>query len=312
MKRVLLVFAAAAAVMSAQQITSVGNLTHVVSNLDKSLELYRNVFGTLTLTPLSQFEANPAMQTLNDTPGAQTRPAELRVPGAKSGLELIEYRGIAQRLLNIRIQDPGAAILHLNVPNVDQAVLRAIRGGAKEITAPALGVLQGRALQDEDGFVVQVSQAQAQVTPVLVYPTEPPSRLNRFFPVSEGSFAFAVQNLDRTLEAYRMLGLKASTSGSAGSGLREGEVTIGHTAVTFIEFQTADRRPLRTRPQDPGTSILQLNVRGLDALLPKLNSAGFTIVTSGGRPVELNGTRAILVRDLNNLYLELIEPQQVL
>ncbi len=78
-------------------------------------------------------------------------------------------------------------------------------------------------------------------------------------------------------------------------------------SITFIEFKDIDRKPLHTRVQDPGTAILQLNVRDLGTLLPKLKAAGFTVVSSGGQPVDLGGTKLVLVRDLNNLFLELIE-----
>ena len=50
-----------------------------------------------------------------------------------------------------------------------------------------------------------------------------------------------------------------------------------------------------------------MNVRGLDAMLPKLKAAGFTIVTTGGAPADMGPIRIALVRDPNNLFLELLE-----
>lgn len=62
--------------------------------------------------------------------------------------------------------------------------------------------------------------------------------------------------------------------------------------------------------QDPGTAILELNVRDLGTLLPKLKAAGFTVASTGGEPVDLGRAKIVLVRDPNNLYLDLIERRQ--
>lgn len=57
-----------------------------------------------------------------------------------------------------------------------------------------------------------------------------------------------------------------------------------------------------------GTAILQLMVRDLNSLLNKLKAGAATIVSMGGEPVKLGGnTRIVIVRDPNNLFLELIE-----
>jgi hypothetical protein len=315
-----LVFAAAAAALlgeaaHAQQIISVGNFSHVVTNLDKSLELYRDGFGLVVETPPGPFESNAAIQRLGDMAGAQSRRAELRIPGAKTGVELIEYRGIDQRPAPARVQDPGAAILQLDVTAVKQAVDRARMHGARPIKSDAVRFLPFAFLQDDDGFVVQLDRLQVEQATSLIYPIDPPAPAYKNPPMGgpEGWFEFTVADLNKTLEAYGALGLRASVQRSPlDRFFLQGQVTIGHSIVSFIQFVTADRNPLHTRPQDPGTSILQLNVRGLDALLPKLNAAGFTVVSTGGRPWEFNGDRLVLVRDPNNLFLELIEQQLVL
>ena len=78
--------------------------------------------------------------------------------------------------------------------------------------------------------------------------------------------------------------------------------------MTFIEFKDIDRKPLHTRIQDPGTAILQLNVRDLDGLLKALKSAGYPAISPDGQPVTIGaGVRFAIVRDPNNLYLELIQ-----
>jgi hypothetical protein len=101
-----------------------------------------------------------------------------------------------------------------------------------------------------------------------------------------------------------------ATAGTPGAQFRQFRAQIPGTSasMTFIEFKDIDRKPLHTRTQDPGTAILQLNVANLDAITPKLKSAGFTIVSTGGEPAVIGtAARILLVHDINNLYLELIE-----
>jgi hypothetical protein len=69
-----------------------------------------------------------------------------------------------------------------------------------------------------------------------------------------------------------------------------------------------DREPLQTRIQDPGTAILQLNVRDLDGWVRTLKAAGYPTVSLDGQAVTIGAsTRIAIVRDPNNLYLELIQ-----
>ena len=54
--------------------------------------------------------------------------------------------------------------------------------------------------------------------------------------------------------------------------------------------------------------MLQLVVRDVTALTAKLKAAGVPIVTTGGVPVTLApGLKIAIVRDPNNMLLELVE-----
>jgi hypothetical protein len=65
---------------------------------------------------------------------------------------------------------------------------------------------------------------------------------------------------------------------------------------------------LQTRVQDPGTAILQLYVRDLDGLVKTLKAGGYPGISADSQPVTISGsTRITIVRDPNNLYLELIQ-----
>jgi catechol 2,3-dioxygenase-like lactoylglutathione lyase family enzyme/predicted enzyme related to lactoylglutathione lyase len=67
-----------------------------------------------------------------------------------------------------------------------------------------------------------------------------------------------------------------------------------------------------TRPSDvytpPARAMLRLQVRDIDGLTASLKNEGLSIVTTGGAPITLpQGRCAIIVRDPNNFYLELME-----
>lgn len=310
---VLIGFAAAAALLygqeaHAQDVTGAGNFSHIVANLDKSLELYRDVLGLELAAPARPFDGNPAIMKLGDTAGAQSRYVQLRVPGSAIGVEIIEYKDIDRKPAHPRFQDPGAANLSLRVRDFDAVVARAKKAGVHVLTAGGVpATVRGAMvifLQDDDGFVVELNPSQ---TP-------------------GGGFEATVNNAEQTAAAYRALGLEPTapaafnndkvmtdTAGTPGAQFRQSRAALpgppGGTpaSITFIEFKDIDRKPLHTRVQDPGTAILQLNVRDLSTLLPKLKAARFTVVSSGGEPVDLGGTKLVLVRDLNNLFLELIE-----
>jgi catechol 2,3-dioxygenase-like lactoylglutathione lyase family enzyme len=320
----------AAAALQGQDVTGVGNFSHIVANLDKSLEFYRDVLGLELAAPARPFDGNPAIMKLGDTAGAQSRYVQLRVPGSAIGVEIIEYKDIDRKPAHPRFQDPGAANLSLRVRDLGAVVARAKKAGVHVLTAGGVpAAIRGSMymfLQDDDGFVVELSQQPP--ASALVYPTNPPQDSNgkTLSNVLGGGFETTVEDAEKTSAAYRALGLEPSapaafnndkemtdTAGTPGAQFRQSRAAIpggasgAMASITFIEFKDIDRKPLHTRVQDPGTAILQLNVRDLGLLLPKLKAAGFTIVSSGGQPVDLGGGRIVLVRDLNNLFLELIE-----
>src|SRR4030095_9528502 len=67
--------------------------------------------------------------------------------------------------------------------------------------------------------------------------------------------------------------------------------------IVFIEFANVDRKPLKTRVQDPGTAILQLMVRDMDGLMKTLRANNANIITTGGEPVALGTVKLVIVRD---------------
>jgi catechol 2,3-dioxygenase-like lactoylglutathione lyase family enzyme len=79
-----------------------------------------------------------------------------------------------------------------------------------------------------------------------------------------------------------------------------------------MEIQDVEHRTIPLRIQDPGTATLVLVVRDIDATLARARQAGVPIATPGGRPVTLaDGARAILIRDIDNRFIEIRQPVSV-
>ena len=81
-------------------------------------------------------------------------------------------------------------------------------------------------------------------------------------------------------------------------------------SITAIEFKDIERKSHGTRLQDPGTAMLQLMVGDVDSLLKRLKAGGAAVVSVGGEAVTMGALRLAVVRDPNNLFLELIQRPQ--
>jgi catechol 2,3-dioxygenase-like lactoylglutathione lyase family enzyme len=84
------------------------------------------------------------------------------------------------------------------------------------------------------------------------------------------------------------------------------------TAVEAMEIQQVEHKTVPLRIQDPGNATLVFMVRDLNATLARVTKAGYPVVTTGGAPVSLDdGTRAIVVRDVDNRFLEIRQPPSI-
>jgi len=95
MKTVLLLVAAVTSAAQtpapAGDVTGVGNFSHIVANLERSVEFYRDVLGLELTAQPRPFDPNPPILRIGNTIGAQSRIAVLRVAGSAIGMELIDY-----------------------------------------------------------------------------------------------------------------------------------------------------------------------------------------------------------------------------
>jgi len=302
----------------AGEIVGVGNFSHIVQNLDKSLEFYRDVLG-LEVAVNQPFSPNLAIAKLGNTLGGQSRYAALQVPGSAIGVELIEYKDIERKPQHPHFYDPGAANMILRVRDLDSVFAKLQKFGATVLTAAGKPVTINNTLhvvfvQDPDGFVVELGQGTPPAD------SKVPASSNVF----GGAFELSVVNSEESVRFYNdLLGfnmklgaefntnkLMAETAGAPGASFRQSRAMIPGTSVsmTLIEFKDINRKPLKGRVQDPGTAILQLRVHDVAALTKKLKSAGVPVVTTGGEPVDVGpGLKISIVRDPNNLMLELLQ-----
>jgi catechol 2,3-dioxygenase-like lactoylglutathione lyase family enzyme len=301
-------------------ITGIGNFSHIVSNLDKSIEFYRDVLGLELTAPPAPFSPNPAIMKLGNTIGAQSHIAVMKIPGSAMGVELIDYKDIDRKPAHPRFQDPGAGNLAILVKDIDVVAARLKKAGAHILTAAGgpveiQRIEKGFFVQDPDGFVVEVTQ----LTPL------PPAAASAGGNIFGASVEITIADTDQTVKFYKdLLGfqlrvgaafngnkLMADTAGTPGAQFRQssGNIPGSSVRITFIEFKDIERKPLNTRVQDPGTAILQLHVNDVDAAVKKLKEGGATVISTGGEPVTLGNRKLAIVRDPNNLFLELLPAQ---
>jgi catechol 2,3-dioxygenase-like lactoylglutathione lyase family enzyme len=303
-------------------VVGVGGFSHIVENVERSVAFYRDVLGLEMPNPPRAFASTPWIVDMGNTPGAQSRPAILHIPGSALGVELIDYKDIDRQAIHPRFQDPGAASLILTVRDMDAMIAKLkeahahinSKGGEPAAIKGANGST-GHVVfvQDPDGFFIEISQRDPA----------PPTTARASSNIIGGAFEIIVADLDATLHLYHdVLGFQTSpptawdgtklmmdTAGTPGAQFRRSAATIPGTSVmmAFMEYKDIDRQPLHTHVQDPGTAILQVGVRDIDATVKSLKAAGVTIVSKNGAPV-LNGTsRFCMVRDPNNLFLELFQ-----
>jgi hypothetical protein len=77
--------------------------------------------------------------------------------------------------------------------------------------------------------------------------------------------------------------------------------------LRFAALNYAERKPVQSSVRDPGAGVLHLRVRDFDAVFNGFKAAGATVVSLGGQPVNVDGTRAVILRDPDNFFLQLEE-----
>ncbi len=77
--------------------------------------------------------------------------------------------------------------------------------------------------------------------------------------------------------------------------------------VDFSDPKYADRKAVHSAIHDPGSGVLRLRVGDFDAVVNALKAAGATVVSAGGEPVNLGRNRAVILRGMDNLFVQVLE-----
>lgn len=309
--------------------TGACHVSPIVENLDTAAHFYHDLLG-LNLVPAPPpgplpWDTNPGHLQLHGMPQAKLRFIGARMPGVFCGVELVEFAAIDRRPVHRRLQDPGAVILILLVRDLEPLFARLKEAGVPVVTTGGAPMVVGEAktrvviVKDPDGHFVELVQADP------LPETTAPDTAN----VIGVRIRLTVDDADQALHLYRdVLGLaqvgergefRSNDAVMAMFGMKAGQyrfdtVQVPGTGlrVEFIDFKGVDRKTVRARIQDPGSTRMQLQVRDVDAAIAALKGAGGSVVSAGGSTVELRGrggatTKVAIVRDPNNLFLVLLQ-----
>jgi catechol 2,3-dioxygenase-like lactoylglutathione lyase family enzyme len=302
----------------ATALTVIQNDIHAVSNLDKTLAFYHDVFGLDVETQPLTSRGFPA---LTNSPGAHVRLAVLHLPNTSFGLELMEFSSVERKPSRLRVSDPGASHLILRVRDLNRVVDAAKKSGAEIITPsgapvklPPTAVRSSAILRrDPDGYFVEGEEVTSS--------NGSPSNGN----VQSAGMRFAMADRNATLQFYGdLLGFKLTggtefrvnpamtdftgvPQGSQSRGLNV--AAAGTNPLVFYEFKDLPQTRLHLRLPDPGVPALSFRVKDLDGMLKRMRSAGVPTVSAGGKVVPFTTkTRSIFVEDPNGIKVELYEP----
>ena len=141
------------------------SLELTIADTDTTVAFYRDLLG-LTPTVGESFNGDKVMADTAGAPGAQFRQSRVQVPGTSDVMRLIEFRSIERRTLSTRLQDPGLAMLQVNVQNVDALVKSLAARGVPIVTvggAPLdFGPLRIAVIRDPNGLFIELIQRPAQ------------------------------------------------------------------------------------------------------------------------------------------------------
>ena len=318
----------------AAKIERLNNLAHTVDSLEKTVPFYRDVLGLQIPvgrpdpTKATPSALNAEMSRFTGTQGAKFRAAVIPIPFAAFAMELTEFTGLPRKGAVARIQDPGVAILSLQVKDMDAILARLKQAGAPVITIGGEPVnpsgnpaskMREVIVRDPDGFPVQL----VQLDPLPATATSAPGN------IYGASVSLAVMDTDKSMAFYKeALGFEQKPSGSVGTnkvvadliGLPGAQWRITHGSIptvipstvpldwAMIEYRVADRKPFLMGAHDPGSPAFTMVVADIEAATARWKAAGGTVMTTGGTPVvQANGAGNVFVRDINGFLWEFIQ-----
>jgi len=289
MKRpIIAVFILMSTALMGQGVLGVGNFIHVVENLDRSIEFYHDALGLeMTGAPGPRaFSANAVVSSLYDAPGAQSRVASFKIPDSVMAVEIVEFQGLHAKPVGARFFDPGAITLTLVVQDLEATKTRLSRIKGLEWISASMGRVMVR---DPDGIFVELQQIRKDPSPVGAAADGPKVRLG-----------VTVEDLNKSARFYR------EALGFTGDRARL-QVPGDGFPVDFSAPMYADRKPVHSEIHDPGSGVLRLRAGDFDGVVNALKAHGATVVSAGGEPVNLGRNRAVILRCVDNLFVQVLE-----
>ena len=125
----------------------------------------------------------------------------MRIPGSTTRVEIVEFKGVERKIVEPRLQDPGAVRLILVVRDIDPLLANLKGHNVPVVTAGGLpvnltaGALRGRSVvvKDPDGHFIQLLQ------PEVIPETTAPAASN----VIDARFGLTIDDTDKTVRVYR-------------------------------------------------------------------------------------------------------------
>ena len=313
---------------AAQIIGLGGTMTPIVGDLEEAARFYSDLVGLASPPPILKRSHRdvpyPEVLKNQGTPDATIRQINLKIPNSTWSLEVLEFTELDRKAVSVRPQDPGAVTLVLSVRDVDGLLAKLKRGTIQVVTpggqpVPLMsGATRARAvlIKTADGHFVELQQPDP-------LPADPAMAAGN---VIGGRVRVTIADTDATLRLYRdQLGLRADAGsftsdasrlklmGTADAQFRVTSVSgpsVPQHVLELVEFKGINRTPLHTRIQDPGSAKIGLRVTDLAATMAVLKAAGGTVVTTGGTSYIYRGAPTVIVRDLNNMFMNMQEQSQ--
>jgi predicted enzyme related to lactoylglutathione lyase len=297
------------------------NLIRSVSDLDKAVAFYHDVYSLEITSQDKTPVKDKATDKLGGLPGAKVRRAVLALPDTRFSLELVEYTGVKRTPIVLRLQDIGATNLDFRCRDANALWDAAKSRGATSMTAGNGTADQKNAngtatrfqfIHDPDGFINESTQ------PIPEPKSDAPAGRN----VLSVSTSMISAYDDKLVTFYHALGIDPRRGNAAPwTAFREALTGTGHTSLrstamlipnspdrySFLEYAESDGKPFHGNLQDPGVSMFSLKVHDAAAAAKAAAGAGGSVVSAGGQPVKMSKDTRVIVRDVNGFYLELIQ-----
>ncbi len=299
-----------------------------VDSLEKGEEFYHHLLGLEAgADPRSRLKWYKVVPFLTDMYRANEnlRNFTLRIPGADMGVEPVQWSEAKGRNLQPVLQDAGASQLILAVNDIDELLMWLTKGGAKVVTSGGKPIATSKGNNKAREVIVR-DLTGSYVRLVQPDPLPPGNGVNGAPSPSYvigGNVAITVDDTEKTARFYEDLGLKVQMGdftsdpahlavlGMKGVQYRDSIVLFpGKSQLHLIQFKGAEGRRLSPGIIDPNAVVLRVQVRGIDVLYSKLKASGARIVSVSGEPFQNGRTRWLMLRDPNNIYVQLTEQTQ--